>query len=74
MLAASYPQVNVDLLDIAPGSEARQQQVTQQLAESGAAEDDAILQQAQTLLDIIAEKDPTAVWATAVAQPPSQLK
>lgn len=74
MLAASYPQVDVHMLDIAPGSEARQETIAQQLEASGAAEDADILQQARVLLDIIKEEDPSAVWATAVAEPPAHLK
>lgn len=74
MLQEQYGQVDEDLLDIGPGSEKRQAAMTRQLEETGAAEDEAILQQAQALLEIIYKVEPTAIWASAVAEPPSHLK
>lgn len=74
LLEERYSQVDKDLLDIGPGSAERKEAIANQLAEAGATEDEAVMQQAQAVLDIIYEVDPTAVWATAVAEPPSQLK
>ena len=74
MLQEHYGQINADLLDIAPGSAERQEAIANQLEESGATEDEAVMQQAQAVLDIIYKVDPAAIWATAEAEPPSHLK
>jgi hypothetical protein len=73
-LQARYKQVDEDLLDIGPGSEERQETMANQLEEAGATEDEVIMQQAQELLDIIYKVDPSAIWASAVAEPPAHLK
>lgn len=74
LLQERYGQVNEDLLDIGPGSEERQETMANQLEESGATKDEMVMQQAQTVLDVIGQADPTAVWASTVAEPPSHLK
>ncbi len=74
LLEKEYGQVNEDLLDIAPGSAERQDTLANQLAQAGATEDEAVMGQAQTLLEIIYEVDPTSIWASAEAEPPSHLK
>lgn len=74
LIRARYRQVDENLLDIAPGSAERQEALANQLVAAGATEDEVVVQQAQTLLDIIAEKDPDAIWAAAPAEPPAQLK
>lgn len=74
LLQEQYRQVDEDLLDIGPGSEERQEAMANQLEEAGATEDEAVMQQAQALLDIIYKEDPSAIWASAVAEPPAHLK
>jgi hypothetical protein len=74
MIQAQYPQIDVDLLDVGPGSAERQEAMTQQLQAAGVTEDKEILRQAQTVLDVIAEENPESVWASDVAEPPSHLK
>jgi hypothetical protein len=74
MIEAHYGQVDVDLLEIGPGSAERQAAIAQQLDEAGATEDEDILRQAQLVLDIISEEDPTALWASEVAEPPPHLR
>jgi hypothetical protein len=74
MIEAHYGQVGVDLLEIGPGSAERQAAIAQQLDEAGATEDEDILRQAQLVLDIISEEDPTALWASEVAEPPPHLR
>ena len=74
MIKAQYEQVDVDLLEIGPGSAERQEAITQQLVEAGATEDESILHQAQLVLDIIAEENPESLWASEVAEPPPHLK
>lgn len=74
MLEAAYGQVEVDLLDIGPGSSERQQVLAQQLEEAGATEDEAILRQAQRLLDIIAAENPAALWASDEPESPPHLR
>lgn len=74
MIRAQYPQVDVDLLDIGPGSAERQQLISKQLQETGAINDEAIQQQAQRLLQTISEKYPEALWASEEADPAPQHK
>jgi len=74
LLQNEYGQVDEDLLDIGPGSAERQEAIANQLEAAGATEDEAVMQQAQKLLDIIDEADPAAIWASTVAEPPSPLK
>jgi len=75
MIEARYGQaVNVNLLDIGPGSPDRQAAIIEQLQASGAADDEAIRHQAQKLLTIIAAENPESIWASNVAEPPDQLK
>ena len=74
MIRTQYPQVEIDLLDIGPGSVERQQAITQQLQESGAAQNEEIQQQAQYLLETITDKNPESLWATDEADPAPQHK
>lgn len=74
MIAEKYPQVDVDLLDIGPGSAERQQLIARQLQEAGVAQDEQILHQARTVLEIIAEENPESLWASQPAEPPPQHK
>ena len=75
MIKERYGQaVDVNLLNIGPGSPDRQEAVTQQLQTSGAADDEVVLQQAQKLLTIIAAENPESIWASNVTEPPDQLK
>jgi hypothetical protein len=70
MIASQYGQIDVDLLDIGPGSAERQKIITQQLEEAGANDNEAILRQAQLVLDIIAEENPESLWASDTPQSP----
>lgn len=72
MIAADYGQVDVDMLEIGPGAATRKETLAAQLEEAGVTADERILNQAQAVLDIIAEEDPEAVWATEVADPAPQ--
>jgi hypothetical protein len=74
MIEKQYEQVEVDLLEIGPGSAERQEAIAQQLDQAGAVEDENILRQAQLVLDIISEEDPTALWASEVIEPPPHLR
>lgn len=74
MIQAQYGSVDVDLLDLGPGSAERQQAMDEQLQEAGATKDEGILRQARLLLDIIAEEEPKALWASELAEPPSHLQ
>lgn len=74
MIQRQYPQVDIDLLDIGPGSAERQNAVIEQLQATGATEDEAILRQAQVVLDIIADEEPEALWAAKPAESPPQHK
>jgi len=74
MIRAQYTQVDVDLLDIGPGSAERQQQMARQLQEAGVTEDEDILRQARLVLENITEDDPAALWASEVADEPPQHK
>jgi hypothetical protein len=74
MIQDQYRQVDVDLLDIGPGSVERQQTIAQQLQAAGVTEDKDVLRQAQLVLDAVAEKDPSALWASEEAKPPAHLK
>ena len=74
MIQRQYPQVDIDLLDIGPGSAERQSAVAEQIQAAGAAEDEAILRQAQVVLDIIGDEEPEALWAAKPAESPPQHK
>ncbi len=66
--------VDVDLLDIGPGSAERKEKLAQQLEDTQAAQDEEIVRQAQKLLKTITAKEPEALWAAQVAEPPAHLK
>ncbi|MBK8904856.1 MAG: hypothetical protein IPM53_26995 [Anaerolineaceae bacterium] len=66
--------VNVDLLDIGPGSAERQEAMAQQLQASGAANDEDVMQLARKLVAIITDENPESIWASNVAEPPEHLK
>lgn len=68
LIKQKYPGVDVDLLDIGPGSAERQEVITEQLREAGIAEDEEVLRQAQAVLDAIAEHDPKALKAAEVTE------
>lgn len=67
-------EVNVDLLDIGPGSAERQEAMSQQLQASGAAADEDVMRLAKQLVAIIADENPESIWASNVAEPPEHLK
>lgn len=68
LIENSYPDVEADLLDIAPGSDARKALLAQQLQEAGAEADTTLLSQAQALLVAIHEKLPNAAEAAEVSE------
>ncbi len=74
LIREQYGQVDIDLLDIGPGSVERRQAISQQLQKAGATENEAVMRQAQVLLNMIAEENPTALWAAKPAEPPFHLK
>lgn len=74
MIEEKYAQVDVDLLDIGPGSAERQELIARQLQDTGAVQDEEILSQARTLLTIIAAENPESLWASDPAEPPPQHK
>ena len=67
-------QIDTTLLDIGPGSEERQNRLAQQLKETGAAQDEQLLKQAQAVLELINQIEPDALWAAEPADPPPQHK
>lgn len=69
MIQERYRQVDIDLLDIGPGSAERQEAMHQQLQEAGVIKDKEILAQAQKLLDLISEENADSLWASQVADP-----
>lgn len=68
LVEQKYPQVDVDLLEVGPGSAERQEAVIEQLREAGVAEDEEILRQAQVVLDTAAELDPQVLIAAEVSE------
>ncbi|MCB8984918.1 MAG: hypothetical protein H6659_13895 [Ardenticatenaceae bacterium] len=74
MIQTHYPQVDVDLLDIGPGSPARRQVVDQQLRTTGAAEDATVIRQAEAVMEILAKIEPSALWASQTAEEPPHLR
>lgn len=62
-LAEKYPAVSNDILDIGPASAERQALLGQQLRESGAADDPAVLSRAALLAGEILERNPTSAEA-----------
>lgn len=69
-----YSQVNVDILDLGPGSAEAQQAMAKQLQDAGATEDEELLRQAEALIEIIIGENPSALWASETAEPPAHLK
>lgn len=75
MIEERYGQsVDVDLLDIGPGSPERQQAMVQQLEASGAADDEELMGLARKMAAIIVEENPESFWAANVAESPNHLK
>ena len=72
MIAAGYAQVDVDILEIGPGSAERKEVLARQLVEAGVPQDDRIMRQAQVLMAQIEEEDPEAFWAAESTDPPPQ--
>lgn len=68
LIEQKHPQVDVDLLDVGPGSAERQEAMLEQLREVGVAEDEEILRQAQVVLDTAAELDPRVLNAAEVSE------
>lgn len=68
LIEQKYPQVDVDLLEVGPGSAERQEVMIEQLREVGAAEDEEVLRQAQVVLDTAAELDPQVLIAAEVSE------
>lgn len=71
MLRQRYPQVDVDILDIAPGSEERRQLLEGQLVSSGANDDAQLAQLAQSLLNEVIEHEPQAAMGVGLVMPGS---
>ena len=74
LIQDKYPQVNVDLLDLGPGSEDRQEALSRQLAEQGVTEDEEIVRQAEQLFEVISSEAPDSLWASENAETPSHLE
>jgi hypothetical protein len=74
MIREKYEQVDVDLLDLGPGSEEGQQAMAKQLEDAGAIDDKVILDQAQTTLELIREERPSALRASEPVEPPAHLQ
>jgi hypothetical protein len=71
-LAERYPAVPYDLLNIGPGSAERQAALKAKLQETGADRDEAILQAAANLAQIVLKHSPTS--AAAVFADPADLE
>lgn len=69
-LQEHYPSIEVTLLDIAPGSELRRQEMDLQIRQSGALEDDTVLMQVGALLGQIIEHAPEAAAAVGITYMP----
>jgi hypothetical protein len=69
MLREKYPQVDADILDIGPGSEARLKLLQDQLANSGALDDSKLQEKAQSLIDEILKHEPEAAMAVGLIKP-----
>jgi hypothetical protein len=65
-LRQRYPQVEVDLLDIAPGSIERHRMLENQLQTSGALNDEEVIAKGTTLLAEIFENFPGAATAVGI--------
>lgn len=63
LLSRSYGGVEARMMEIAPGSQERQEQLADQIRNSGAAEDEAVLRQSQQVLREVLERSPSAVTA-----------
>lgn len=75
VLKERYGQaIDVDLLDIGPGSAERQKAMFQQLQTSGAAQDEEVIGLARKLVAVIADENAESIWASNVAEPPEHLK
>lgn len=62
-----YGQVNVDLIETDPASEARRDVVKEDLAQTEAAQDEDLLRQAQTVLEAVEEQAPEAAAVVGVS-------
>jgi hypothetical protein len=69
MLREKYPQVDADILDIGPGSEARLNLLQDQLANTGALDDSKLQEKAKSLVDEILEHEPEAAMAVGLIKP-----
>jgi hypothetical protein len=74
MIQEKYSQVDVDLLDRGPGSEEGQRAMAKQLEDAGVVDDEDILDQANTTLQLIHEEESSALWASEPAEPPAHLR
>ncbi len=72
MIRERYPQVDVDVLDIGPGSAERQKAIASQIEDVGVVDDEEILYQAQLVLNAIAKNNPEVLWASSTADPAPQ--
>ena len=68
LIEQKYPHVDVDLLEVGPGSAGRHEAMIEQLREAGVAEDEEVLRQAQVLLDTAAELNPSVLEAAEVSE------
>lgn len=68
LLSRNYPGVDARMMEVGPGSKERREYLANQLRQSGAAEDAAVLRQSRRLLREIMARTPhaaTAIFATA---------
>lgn len=66
LIQDKYQQINLPLLEGDPASKGRQEVVKEELAKAKADQDEAVLRQAQTLLDAIQKHAPAAAGAIGV--------
>lgn len=68
LIEQKYPQIDVDLLEVGPGSAGRQKAMAEQLQEAGVADDAEIVRQAQVVLDKAAALYPQVLEAAEVSE------
>lgn len=63
LLSREYGGVEARMMEISPGSDERQELLADQIRDSGAAEDAAVLQQSRQVLRAVLDRSPSAVTA-----------
>jgi hypothetical protein len=67
LIERKYPSIDAGMMDISPGSEERQQQLEEALQKAEADQDEALLRQAQIVLDAVHTEIPEAAAAAGLS-------